>query len=353
MKKELMDFLCAETVWEDMGDENLLYRFPEFKNTFEESIRNDKMLDVSLEFAAVLEEMDLYKAGLLSNLVRYVSEKDDDVSAGQKVMGLFSRSCGYVYEMLKSQGAGDDGRLPGDMGSVFGKNKDWVRAFYSFPWVCASAMAFLTKDASFREFIRKQPLLDQVTYLLDYATSDPHLKMVIGIAYMQDVCGKEKLLVLLPGKESGFFAMANNLNNCFHLFFLLEEQIYQKFAKGYGMGDFPADASLIRLAHGEHPAGCGELSYGTYFWQCTYHALWHTELEEEDKMQIILGQESPMCIPEIDGYKVIVLFDFGFHRSIGAEYLTIPHKALRPEVEIGRELTKEEYGEWIGKIRKG
>lgn len=350
MTKELMGFLCGETTWEDMGDEKLLYRFPKFVDMLEEAIRDDKMLEISLEFAEALEEIDLYKAGLLSIFVRYGAEEKKDMSAGPKVMELFSRSCGYICEMLKSQG--EDGRLPDDMCHIFKENKDWVRAFYSFRLVCAAAMAFLTRDVSLREMIRKEELFDQITYLFDYARSDTHLKLVISIAYMTGVCGKENLLVLLPEKEAGFFATANDLNNCYQLFLLLEEKIHEKFGGKYGMEDFTADDALVRLAHGGHPAGCMELSYSTYFWQCTCHALRHKEVEDEDKMQIVLGEESPMRIPEVDGYKVVVLFDIGFGREIGVEYLTVLHKAIQPAVEIGRELTKEEYDEWIGKMRK-
>ena len=69
-----------------------------------------------------------------------------------------------------------------------------------------------------------------------------------------------KLLVLQPGRRQGFYATANDLNNCFHLLFLLEEEIAQKCGEKYG-ANFQAEDPVIRLAHGEYPEEVWVYSY--------------------------------------------------------------------------------------------
>ena len=147
-------------------------------------------------------------------------------------------------------------------------------------------------------------------------------------------------------------AVANDLCNCFHLLFLLEEQIAEKFGKKYNMPRFEAEESLIRLAHGEYPKNCRDKSYGTRFMECNYSCANHAESEKDDILSLIWGEMSPYAIPCIDGYAVIVLLETNVSRGFDAQFLSVPHTALNPYVKIDRELTDSEYRMWIDKIKE-
>ena len=69
-------------------------------------------------------------------------------------------------------------------------------------------------------------------------------------------------------------------------------------------------------------------------------------------MGLIWGEMPPEAIPEIDGRGVIILFETGINRSFSANFLAVPHPALKPSVEIGRELTESEYDAWVRKIKE-
>jgi len=352
IKEELYAFLCQETTFEELGNQNILHEFPIFGNCVGEAINSGKLLDFSKELSLRLGEMDLYKACILSNFIGFACEKENDTSAGQGIVTLFSKACNHVYEMFQSTIEDEECQLPEDFAKVYQTNPDWARAYYGFETICISVMAFLTRDVELRKLFRKQALSEKVAYLAEETPQSPYLHSVYYVNCMQKTCSGLKLLVLQPGKEQGFLAEANDLYNCFHLLFLLEEQIAKNLGQKYGMPAFPADEALVRLAHGEYPENCGEKSYVTYFMECNYTTVSHTKFHNEDAYSLIWGEMPPEAIPEIDGYAVIVLQERGITRSFDANFLAVPHNALRPSVRIDRELTKKEYDQWLERIKK-
>lgn len=351
VNKTLMDFLCSKTAWEDLGNEKLLHELPEFGMEVGAAINEDRLIDFTKELSAQLEKMDLYKASLLSNFIGFACEKKEDTSAGEGMIKLFIRSCEKVYQMFQDLDEDEENELLDDVESLYNKNEDGARAYYGFNILCISTMAFLTRDAALRARLQKTDIWDQVEYLCEETPETSYFASIGYVNLMHNTCSDTKLLVLFPEEKKGFFATANDLNNCFHLLFLLEEQIYQKLGAKYGMEEFSASDSLVRLAHGEYPENCWGNSYSTYFMECDYSTARHNQLEQDDMMSLIWGEMSPMDIPEVDDRAVIVLWRSGINRSFDAQFLAVPHPALRPYVEIERELTDVEYEAWIKKIR--
>lgn len=353
VNKKLLDFLCSETSWEDLGNEKLLHELPEFGMEVGEAINSDRLLDCTKELSARLEDMDLYKASLLSNFIGFACEEKEDTSAGEGIIKLFARSCKEVYQMFQELDLDEDGSMPddGEMENIYNKNADGVRAYYGFNILCVSTMAFLTRDVHLREQLADMEIWDQIEYLCEETPESPYLKSIGYVNLMRNTCSDTKLLVLFPEGKKGFFATANDLNNCFHLLFLLEEEIYHKLGIKYGMEGFYARDSLVRLAHGEYPKDCWEDSYSTYFMECDYLTARHDQLEKDDIMSLIWGEMSPKYIPAIDGHKIIILWKNGINRSFSAQFLAVPHSALRPYVKIERELTDDEYKSWLERIK--
>lgn len=354
INEKLLNFLCEKTVWEDLGNENLLHEFPEFGESVGGAINSGKMIDFTVELSGKLENMDLYKASLLSNFIGFACEKEEDTSAGSGVLKLFLRACQNVYEMCRSMEEEEECELPepDEWESIYQKNEEWVRAYFGFNILCVTVMAFITRDAGLRKELADMGISEQIRYLAEDVPDTPYLKSVYYVNCMQKTCSDLKLLVLYPDRKKGFVATANDLNNCFHLIFLMEEQIYERLGEKYGMQGFYASESLTSLAHGNYPKDCWDESYCTYYMECDYSTASHENYMAEDMMSLIWGEMPPEAIPQIDGYGVIVLFEGGPSRSFSAQFLATPHEALDPYVEIVRELKDDEYDAWIDQIKK-
>jgi len=351
INKRLLKFLCEETKWEDLQDENLLHKLPEFGESVGAAINGGKLIDFTLELSAVLEKMDLYKASLLSNFIGFACEKEENTAAGRGVIQLFARSCKTVYEMFKRLEADGDEQLPDNRRELYDIHKDQMRAYYGFNILCVATMAFLSRDAGLRDYLAELEVTEQIEYLSEETEYSPYLKSVHYVNLMLVTCSDYKFLVLFPEKKTGFLASANDINNCFHLIFLLEEQIYKTRGEKYGMHAFSASKSLTSLAHGEYPDDCWNESYVTYFTECNYGMALQEKFDASMINFLIWGEMPPEAIPQIEGRGVIVLFENGMNRSFSAHFLSVPHNALNSCVEIERELAHEEYDAWIEKIK--
>lgn len=348
--RELMDFLCKETEYGDLGNENILHESEAFREAAGWSINSGNIIKFTVELSDSLCSMDLYKASLLSNFIGFACEQEKDTSAGKGVIDLFAKACTNLYNMFQSLEEDEEcDELP-DFEEVYNKKPDWARAYFGFNILCVSAMAFLTRDAGLRKFLGDKGISEEITYLAEETPESPYLKSVYYVDCMQRTCSNLKLLVLYPAGKRGFIAEANDLNNCFHLIFLLEEQIGENFGRKYGMSVFEADNSVICLAHGEYPKDCRGKSYVTHFTECNYSVMPSTTCGNDEIMNLVWGEMPPDCIPAIDGYAVIVLLDKGPQRSFDVNFLAVPHSALNPYVEIERELDSGEYNQWAAKI---
>ena len=350
--KELMDFLCTETGFEDLGNERILHNFPAFGEAVGKSINSGNIIEFSMELSDSLCNMDLYKASVLSNFIGFACEKEEDTSAGQGVIELFLKACNNLYDMFKSLET-DDGceGLP-DFKEIYNKNPDWARAYFGFNILCVTVMAFLTRDTDLRKFLEDKGIGEKITYLAEETPESPYLKSIYYVDCMQRTCSNLKLLVLYPAGKRGFIAEANDINNCFHLIFLLEEQIWENFGRNYGMPVFEADQPVTDLAHGDYPDGFQGRPYITHFTECNYSVMPASTCGQEEIMNLVWGEMPPDYIPAIDGYAVIVLLDGGPQRSFDVNFLAVPHSALNPYVEIERELGSDEYNQWVKRIKE-
>ena len=270
MSEKIVDFLKTATVCNDLGNTELLNEFPDFSQKIVEAAKNGSLPLLSKELGKQLQQFDIYKASMLSNLIGFVCERTEDTTAARDVLSCFSDSCSLVYDLFQYIGENENEDILEDKEALYNLNPEWARAYYGFNDFCVAAMAFLSRDANLREAIVEMGILEKVNCLSEETPNTPYLRSVGYVEDMPYTCSNLKLLVLHPQSKKGFFATANDLKNCFHLSFLLEEQIYQNLYSSYKMTGYCADPSLVRLAHGEYPDDCWDKSYSTYFMECDY-----------------------------------------------------------------------------------
>lgn len=354
LNHELIEYLQADTPCSDLDNPNLIDESPLLEREIKASSKANNMVSFFKELAEKLTTMDIYKASLLSQYMGFICQKTDNTSSGRYVLDLFACSCPLVYDLFKYIEKTGDQSILEDQKALYALNPQWARAYYGFNLLCISAMAFLAKDAKLRKTLLEMDIHEKLQYLAEEAPSTPYLHSVHYVDNVQYTCGKLDLLVLHPQKKKGFIATANDLENCFHLFFLLEEQIHQQLSKSYDMNGYSVDPSLASLAHGEHPKDCWGKSYSTYFTECDYSSTFSTknELLKGNMVPLVWGEMPPDYIPSINDQAIIVLWENFLPRSFSAEFMAVGHPALDPYVKIERELTDEEYNMWLKLIKE-
>lgn len=353
LNQMVQDFLRTETDWTQLENEDLLLEFVPFCKEVERAVKSGELISFSRELSEQLKELDFFKASQVAYFLGSACMDTEDMAAGKAILELFSRACPQVYEMLREIEEQEAEELLESPESLLRAYPSGARAYYGFNTLCVALMAFLAKDPELRMALAEAGLSEQTQYLAEEAVDTPYLRSISFVDAMPATCSHQKLLVLSPQREKGFFATANDLKNCFHLLFLLEEQIHKKLCGSYGMEDYRVDSSLVRLAHGEFPKDCWGKCYNTYFMECDYRTACsdRKEVLRSQMIPMIWGEMSPKLIPQVEGYGVIVLWERGFPRSFSGEFMVVDHSSLKPYVKIERELTDEEYAAWLEKIR--
>lgn len=354
VSQELMEILQSKTEVTDLENQDLLHDIPKFGEEIGKVINSGKILLFSQNLSEHLESMDLYKASLLTNFIGFVCEQTGNTKAGQHIIKFFTHVCNLVYDLFQYVEKTKNENILEDKKALYALNAEWAKAYYGFNTVCVATMAFLVRDVNLRIILSQMDIFEKVQYLADDAPETPYLRSIYYVAAMPFTCGELKLLVMNPEQEKGFLATAKDLKNCFHLLFLLEEQIYQKLRNSIEMPGYFADASIMDLAHGEYPKDCWGKSYCTYFLELDYTslALSKEELGQGNSYPLIWGEMSPNNIPMIDNHAVIVLWKKCINRNFSSEFMFVDHPALNPYVKIEKELTDEEYKYWLNRIKK-
>lgn len=345
-KKNLLKFLKSDTKFENLGDEKAIIGNEIFGQAVGESIRNNSMIEFAKELGAELLNMDIYKASIVSNFIGFVCEKTENSEIGEEVILLLKKSCELVKEFFEiNQDTDGNMFIPDDMKKVYNKNSQCVKAYYGFNTLCISAMAFLSRNFKYRKLLRSFNIKETLDILTYDTPESEYLKSIYYVNQIHDTCSKMPLLVLDTEKQQGFIAQVNDINNCFHLIYLLEEEIYKNLCEKYGMEGYELDKELSVLAHGEYP-DCGNKAKTMFFVECNFH-----QIKSNDTINLIWGEMPPECIPFIDGYHIIALQRKGIQRSFNAGFLVSGHTALKPYLKVERELSDEEYNNWITKIK--
>lgn len=337
LSEELFNYLVSETDFSDLGDETKVIRNEVLSEEIGKAINggDEAMLEFSCELSEKLSEMDVYKASVITNFIGFVCEKTQDTRAAEGVIKLLAKSSVLVkefWEYLKDEQGEIVMEEDWNGAGIYNENKGVICAYYGFNTLCVSAMAFLAREYTCREYLKSLDVREVVLYLAEEVPDTEYMCSVFYVNRIYDTCGRIPLVVLDEERGQGVIVEANDLNNCFHLIFLLEEALYNNFKEKYGMEGYVPDEVLSALAGGEYPA-CGDRHAQAFFTEYCYNSL-------------LRGEMPPMYIPALDGYGVIILKRSGPHRGFSSDFLFTDHTALSPYVKIVRELSDAEYKEW-------
>lgn len=343
-KKTLWDFLYEPTDFSALGDVKAVIQHPAFKDEIGKSLQSGNELSFSMELGERLDRMDIYKACVVTNFIGFACERTENTEAGKNVVLLLQKVLNLAKEFFSlNTDAQGNINIPDDMSVMYEKHRECTEAFYGCDILCISAMAFLSRDFEYRKLLRSMRIKETLEYLTEEVPENEYTRSVYYVNQVHDTCGKIPLLVLDPENRQGFLAEANDLNNCFHLIFLLEEAIYTNLCQKYRMENHKINQIMSKFAHGEHPE-CGHESQTTFFLECNYH-------EFNSSTNLLWGEMPPECIPVFNGYHVVVLCRNKMLRSYDAGFLAVGHSALNPYLEIERELSSDEYDHWESLIK--
>ena len=360
VSKKLLQFLGSGTDFADLGNEEFVIKNEIYGKEIGKAIHNGDMLNFSCELSNNLENMDLYKACVVSNFIGFVCEKTGDTCAGKNLIVLLVKACRLV-EKFFSYFTKEDGEVDmpenANFEEIFKENRECVCAYYGFNTLCVSAMAFLARDNECREYLRTFDIAETLSFLTEETPVTEYMKSVYYVNRIYVTCSRLPLLVLDTEKRQGFIAEANDLDNCFHMIFLLEEELYKNYGRECSMQNYQSDEDLSAAAHGEYPK-CGNQSYTTFFTEFNYGVyIWEQQNKHKDDVNfndklsfLIWGEMSPIHIPKLGEYHVVMLQRGGPSRSFSAGFLFVGHTALKPYVKIERSLSKQEYDEWERKL---
>lgn len=356
LSEELLNYLVSETVFSDLEDEAKVIRNEVLGEEIGKAINggDEAMLEFSCELSEKLLDMDVYKASVITNFIGFVCEKTQNTRAAEGVIKLLAKSSVLVkefWECFKNEQGEIIMEADWNGAEIYSQNKDATCAYYGFNTLCVSAMAFLAREYKCREFMKSLDVREVVSYLAEEVPEIEYMRSVFYVNRIYDTCGRIPLVVLDEERGQGVIVEANDLNNCFHLIFLLEEALYNNFKEKYGMEGYVPDEVLSELAGGKYP-DCGDRHAQAFFTEYCYPVRNDVPNNQDiHKIYDLLWSEmSPMYIPALDGYGVIILKRSGPHRGFSSSFLFTDHTALSPYVKIVRELSDAEYKEWEKKL---
>jgi hypothetical protein len=145
------------------------------------------------------------------------------------------------------------------------------------------------------------------------------------------------LLVLHVASRKGFRATYANLQNCFHLFTLLQHVLEGRLPDAQR-----TSAEVVAVAEGKSMANVSDSAW------------WHYgpgNVPEANLMAPVWGEMSPEIIPLIDGVQVLLLWPSQLAgRSWDGSFFMPIIQAAPPSATILDELSAQEIDEWWGKL---
>lgn len=346
LTEELFNYLISETDFSDLGNETKVIRNEVLSEEIGKAINggDEAMLEFSCELSEKLLEMDVYKASVITNFIGFVCEKTQDTRAAEGVIKLLAKVSVLVkefWEYFKDEQGEIVMEEDWDGAGIYSKSKDVICAYYGFNTLCVSAMAFLAREYTCRKYLKSLGVREVISYLAEEVPDTEYMSSICYVNRIYDTCGKLPLVVIDEERGQGVIAEANDINNCFHLIFLLEEALYKNFKEKYGMEGYVPDEVLSALASGEY-LDCGDRYAQAFFTEYSYPV---------DKIfGLLWGEMPPEYIPALDGYGIIILKRKGPQRSFSSDFLFADHTALSPYVKVVRELSDAEYKEWEKKL---
>lgn len=355
----------APTNIEQVMDVKLLLQDKVFARFFQQAMEEK---EAALQLVAdALEEMDLFQACIAAHLCGALIESVGAEQNGRQIVEVFDRivflSCAYLNDAKEQLGLADDVFEPMDMEKVdlqllFVQNPERFRAYFGCDLLTLALMAVITRNHEARIALRQKGLYQHMQYLQQFKDS------IHYVLEVHDACAMLAVTVLAPAAEMGFRILLNDVSNCFHMFTLLEAELYRKkWLERLQIKDYIWNERIYQIAAGaqypkqEDSIFAHQQYYTSYALQPdgSYKILMETAKGQQiNPDALVWGEMPPEAIPVLDGERIVLVDQQGMFagRSWDVSFISKCHDALNPFLKITEELSVEEYTALMEKMKK-
>lgn len=338
-------------------DFRLLLEQKPFRALYQQAMSSESEGRQVLEqLAGALGELDGFQRALAAHLCGALIERwGMDPAADRQIAVAFvkmaSQACEFLGCAQKQLGCSEEDfdkealqRV--DMNDLFAAEPERTRAYWGCDLLTLAAMAVITRDREVRLWLREQDIFPFLSYLAPFKDN---------VYYVQEVfkaCVQLSLTVLAPKTGRGLRLAVNDINNCFHLFTLLEAEFYQR---GWleELADYQWQEKIYRIAAGlDQPRTDMLIAAHQQYYTVqavrpdgSYQMIVQTEQGMQvDPAALIWGEMPPEAIPSFAGERIIIVDKEGMFagRSWDVSFIAKCHDALKPSLEVTAVLSAAE-----------
>lgn len=364
MEELLQSFLVefkAFSTFEEVETPEKVYGKDAFQNLYQYVIKNEDKMPAVLDYISEsLCDMDILKtccaAHFCGSLLHKVGLRNCGIPIVDAFVKITALCCQYLEKTAdlisaEKEELSTEQIESVDLEKLFQQAPDCVRAYKGCRLITLAVMDVITKDSVCRFHLRQYDVYSQLEYLQDYIDN------IYYVTWVYYACPCMPLVVLNPVMKKGFLAEINDLTYNFHLFTLLEAELYQKeLAQNYGLRQYKFNREIYEIAIGKK---FPKKAYTIYAHQMyyTYDVLVaDTDLNmlgQKGLSSLVWGEMSPEEIPKINGKAVIVMDykEMFASRSWDEHFISSCHSSLNPYFKVVRELTVNEVNHWIEEIK--
>lgn len=346
------------TALADCLDFRQLLSQPAFKDFFEQVMASEAVGRAALDkLSGELAAMDVYKGCLSAHLCGALIEQwGANAAVGRQLVEAFCRvlalCCAFLAQAQQSLGSPEEDfdaeALSGaDLAALFAQQADETRAFLGCDLITLAVMAVITRQSEARMYLREQGVYEQVQVVQRFKENMTFVDEVYR------TCSQLEVTVLAPKVMRGFRAVLHDVNNCFHLFTLLEAELCrQGWLEDYAVAGYRWDKALYEVATGQrYPKS--QASIGAHQ---QYYTVWAVQPDggyqvtrkteagvQMDPNALIWGEMPPEAIPLWQGQRIIIMDSEGMFagRSWDVSFITKCHDALSPSLRLTETLSEE------------
>lgn len=360
------------STWREVRDPQVIFRQSQyFQPVFSMITQNPDQIPLVLDrIGASLNQLDPLKACCIAHFCGALIEQGavrNIGAAGRAMVDFFGsiviRSCEYLLAVEKDLGTEEldaqqvsDWEARKEASALFSQSPDLFRAYHGCELLTLAVMQAIARDAECRIRLRELGILDPMKYLQGF------LEVLYYPLTVHDACSQFPLILLIPAAKKGFLAVANDLSNCFHLFTLLEAELFCiGQAEACQLKEYPYSQELHNIAKGNiipQFSQSIQAHQQYYTWKALQKngslqaLLGGNGGKQLDPQALVWGEMPPEAIPQIDGRAVILMDQKGMFggRSWDVSFISKCHDALSPFVQIEKELSQKEFSQWMKRI---
>ncbi len=320
------------------------------------------------QVAGALAQMDAFQSALAAHLCGALIEHwGMDKQAGRKIVEAFAENVRQACAFLAAAEAllvGPDEALDAekleeaDMAALFAQTPEATRAYWGSDLMALAAMAVITRDQGARYYLRELDVYPYIHYLGQFKDK---LQYVVEV---YQACAQLSLTILSPKTRHGLRVVASDLSNCFHLFTLLEAELYrQGLLADWAIMDYAWREGIYQIAIGaQYPQRQDSITAHQQYYTVqavlpdgSYQVTKETEQGVQmDPEALVWGEMPPEAIAPFNGERVLICDQEGMFagRSWDVSFITKCHDALKPSLQITEVLSEADCRELWERIKQ-